>query len=66
MTYDYRARTVWVDTLEERDDPNGYDLCTAHADGTGVPRGWQRLDRRASPLTLTSFGVASVAALRTA
>jgi hypothetical protein len=66
MTYDYTARTVWVDPLDVADDPNGYDLCTAHADGTGVPRGWQRFDRRVGQLTLTSFGVASVPALRLA
>jgi hypothetical protein len=66
MTYDYAARTVWVDPLDEADDPNGYALCTVHADGTGVPRGWQRLDRRVGQLSLTSFGVESVPALRTA
>ncbi len=66
MTYDYAARTVWVDPLDEAADPNGYDLCTLHADGTGVPRGWQRFDRRLTPLTLTSFGVEPIAALRLA
>jgi hypothetical protein len=66
MTYDYSARTVWVDPLDERSDPNGYDLCPAHADGTGVPRGWQRFDRRVAQLTLTSFGVEPVSALRLA
>jgi hypothetical protein len=66
MTYDYAARTVWVDPLDEAGDPNGYDLCTIHADGTGVPRGWLRFDRRAGQAPLTGFDTASVPALRPA
>jgi hypothetical protein len=47
MTYDYAARTAWLDGLDPDAMPSGYDLCTTHADGLGVPVGWDRMDRRA-------------------
>lgn len=46
MTYDYASRTVWLDDLADDADPNGYDLCPAHADRQGVPQRWDRTDRR--------------------
>ena len=46
MTYDYAARTAWLDGLDPDALPSGYDLCPTHADGLGVPQGWQRTDRR--------------------
>lgn len=46
MTYDYAARTAWLDGLDPDALPSGYDLCPTHADGLGVPLGWQRTDRR--------------------
>lgn len=66
MTFDYSARTAWVDALDATAEPNGYDLCRAHADATSVPRGWHRLDRRLAPVALTSFGVEPLALLRLA
>ena len=57
MTYDYTARTAWVDGLDGGGGPNGYDLCAAHADGMAVPRGWKRHDRRFGQLELTGFHV---------
>jgi hypothetical protein len=44
--YGYGVRTVWLDDLEPERSPAGYDLCTDHADGLGVPQGWERRDRR--------------------
>jgi hypothetical protein len=57
MTYDYAARTAWVDGLDGGRVPNSYDLCTAHADGMAVPRGWERHDRRFGQLELAGFHV---------
>lgn len=48
MTYDYAARTAWLDGLDPDALPSGYDLCTMHADALGVPQGWERTDRRAT------------------
>ncbi len=48
MTYDYRARHVWIDGLDADASPAGYDLCGDHADRLGVPSGWSRTDRRPS------------------
>lgn len=48
MTYDYAARTAWLDGLDPDALPSGYDLCPHHADGLGVPQGWTRTDRRAT------------------
>lgn len=46
MTYGYASRTVWLDDLAAEAEPNGYDLCPAHADRTGVMVGWNLSDRR--------------------
>ncbi|MFZ4515420.1 MAG: DUF3499 family protein [Acidimicrobiia bacterium] len=45
LTYDYRARTVWIDALE-RPDPSRYDLCDWHAARVTVPSGWDLVERR--------------------
>jgi hypothetical protein len=46
FTYDYRARTTWLDRLASEAHPMAYDLCKAHADALSVPRGWHLEDRR--------------------
>lgn len=46
LTYDYSARTVWIDHLE-RPDPSRYDLCDWHAARVTVPHGWDLVERRA-------------------
>jgi hypothetical protein len=48
MTYGYASRTAWLDDLADDTDPNGYDLCPAHAERLSVPFGWDRVDRRAT------------------
>ena len=48
MSYDYRARAVWLDDLTHEAEPNGYDLCPSHAERLGVPMGWSRSDQRIS------------------
>ena len=54
MSYGYGARTVWLDELDPERSPAGYDLCADHADGLGVPRGWERSDRRTAARALLS------------
>lgn len=46
LSYDYGARTAWVDELSTEATPNLYDMCAAHADRLRVPVGWERADRR--------------------
>jgi hypothetical protein len=46
LTYDYQARTTWLDSLASETHPMSYDLCGAHADTLTVPRGWRLDDRR--------------------
>jgi hypothetical protein len=46
LTYDYQARTTWLDALASERHPMSYDLCTGHADALSVPRGWNLVDRR--------------------
>lgn len=46
LSYDYEARTAWVDELSTEATPNLYDMCAAHADRLRVPVGWERADRR--------------------
>ncbi len=45
LAYDYRARTVWLDTCRDP-DPSRHDLCQRHADRLRVPTGWSLHDRR--------------------
>ena len=46
LTYDYTARTAWVELLDGERHPMAYDLCADHADGLTVPQGWALQDRR--------------------
>jgi hypothetical protein len=46
LSYDYAARTAWIDELSREPVPSRYDLCARHADGLMVPVGWDRSDRR--------------------
>jgi hypothetical protein len=46
FTYDYQARTTWLELLAAMSHPMSYDLCGAHADTLTVPRGWRLHDRR--------------------
>lgn len=58
MSYDYAARTAWLDDLAEPAQPHEYDLCPAHADRLAVPEGWERADRRSSAIRLLFARVA--------
>jgi hypothetical protein len=55
LSYDYRARTVWLDD-GPAPDPSHHDLCDGHAARLRVPSGWQLVDRRAAvaPVVPTS------------
>jgi hypothetical protein len=46
LSYDYAARTAWLDHLAEDGEPSTHDLCQDHGDRLGVPRGWSLQDRR--------------------
>ncbi|HEY4398148.1 MAG TPA: DUF3499 family protein [Acidimicrobiia bacterium] len=46
LSYDYRARTVWLDD-QLAPDPSRHDLCDGHAARLRVPSGWELIDRRA-------------------
>lgn len=52
MTYDYDARTVWLDDLARESGLHAYDLCPTHADGLGVPQGWSLTNRRRATVHL--------------
>jgi hypothetical protein len=45
LSFDYRARTVWLDSGVEP-DPSRHDLRVAHASKLRVPYGWRLFDRR--------------------
>ncbi|HEX8802740.1 MAG TPA: DUF3499 family protein [Acidimicrobiales bacterium] len=49
LTYDYQARTGWLDALAGDAHPMSYDLCDDHAGALTVPRGWHLEDRREAP-----------------
>lgn len=59
LTYDYANRTAWLDHLEGEPNPMNHDLCTKHADGLSVPRGWRLDDRRAPDEALFRAALAS-------
>jgi hypothetical protein len=40
MTYDYRARTIYVIAVLDERHPAYYDLCEEHASSLVPPRGW--------------------------
>jgi hypothetical protein len=46
LTYDYAARTTWIDALADDSHPMSYDLCAPHAEALTVPQGWRLEDRR--------------------
>lgn len=46
LTYDYSARTAWVESLGSEAHPMCYDLCAQHAGALRVPEGWALQDRR--------------------
>ena len=46
LSYDYPARTVWLDHLTSEAHPMTHDMCLVHADGLVVPLGWTLEDRR--------------------
>ena len=47
MSYDYTARSVWLDDLDRPVIPGtGYPLCEGHADRFIPPLGWTLQDRR--------------------
>jgi hypothetical protein len=48
LSYDYRARTAWIDELPPATEPHRYDLCAPHADGMRLPVGWELIDSRRS------------------
>jgi hypothetical protein len=54
LTYDYSARTAWVELLDSEAHPMRYDLCTDHADALRVPRGWVLRDERADAHAIAS------------
>jgi Protein of unknown function (DUF3499) len=47
LSYDYRARMVWLDD-GLAPDPSHHALCERHAARLRVPSGWQLVDRRAA------------------
>jgi Protein of unknown function (DUF3499) len=56
FTYDYRARTTWLDGLASEAHPMSYDLCKVHADALSVPRGWRLEDRLEDRRDPTPYG----------
>jgi Protein of unknown function (DUF3499) len=59
LTYDYSARTAWVERLAAEAHPMRYDLCSDHADALRVPQGWARQDRRVRYPAALSHAIAS-------
>jgi hypothetical protein len=59
LSFEYAARHVWLDDLEEVRDPHAYDLCSDHANRLVVPRGWDCDDRRSEEQPLFHVPVAS-------
>lgn len=48
LAYRYADSVVWLDDLAGEDHPMTHDLCSMHAAGIRVPRGWRLEDGRAS------------------
>lgn len=46
LTFDYGARTAWLEGLHPEAHPMRHDLCAEHADGLRVPQGWALQNRR--------------------
>ncbi len=49
LTYDYAARSVWVDDQPAKESGDRWALCGIHASRLRVPQGWAHLDRRLEP-----------------
>jgi hypothetical protein len=66
LTYVYLESTAVLGPLASRAEPHGYDLCSPHADGLSVPRGWEviRLAVDSSPLPTTDDLLALADAVR--
>jgi hypothetical protein len=46
LTFAYAQREAWIERLQERVEPQAYDLCANHASRTRPPHGWSFRDRR--------------------
>lgn len=46
LTFAYGQREAWIERLQDRSEPQAYDLCANHASRTGPPHGWTLRDRR--------------------
>lgn len=46
LSYAYADGIVWLDELAPEAHPMVHDLCSQHADGVRVPRGWELRDER--------------------
>ena len=46
LTFAYHQREAWIERLQDRSEPQAYDLCASHASRTGPPHGWTLRDRR--------------------
>jgi hypothetical protein len=53
LSYDYRARTVWLDEGVEP-HPSRHDLCLTHAGRLRIPDGWRLIDRRGAAMAVPS------------
>jgi hypothetical protein len=59
LSYDYVARTAWLELLAPEGHPMAYDLCAEHADSLSVPVGWALQDRRARVALVVPDSIAS-------
>ena len=46
LSYRYADSVVWLEELAGEDHPMTHDLCSMHAGGIRVPRGWRLVDGR--------------------
>jgi Protein of unknown function (DUF3499) len=59
LSYDYDARSAWIDLLDDEAHPMRHDLCGPHADQLSVPVGWDLDDRRVAVAPLFRESIAS-------
>lgn len=50
LSYAYADGIVWLAELAPEAHPMVHDLCSQHADGVRVPRGWELRDERDAAL----------------
>lgn len=55
LSYAYADGVVWLEDLADEAHPMIHDLCSLHADGVRVPRGWELQDGRATADGQVSF-----------